>query len=194
MIPRPLIRLGAVVLLASSAAFATACSASPPSAAPTDSAAPAPSSPSPTPDATSDPDTAGADADPQCDTIIPASLVNQFKGLGWSANAEPFRINGVPIEGGLQCTWGDLTVASDHVQIFGWAPITAETADTSRTELLASGWRREDGPEGIYITESASTAITTDGQGYGLTYLFGDGWVKYADTKQGLLLVTWPPA
>jgi len=21
--------------------------------------------------------------------------------------------------------------------------------------------------------------------------LFGDGWVKYADTKQGLLLVTW---
>jgi hypothetical protein len=31
----------------------------------------------------------------------------------------------------------------------------------------------------------------TDEDGYGMTYLFGDGWVTLSDTKQGLLLVTW---
>lgn len=31
--------------------------------------------------------------------------------------------------------------------------------------------------------------METDGEGYGMTYLFGDGWVKVADTKQGLVLV-----
>ncbi len=28
--------------------------------------------------------------------------------------------------------------------------------------------------------------------GYGLTYLFGDGWVKLADTRQSLILVDTP--
>jgi hypothetical protein len=49
----------------------------------------------------------------------------------------------------------------------------------------------EEVPEGLIVTESADTTVATDDQGYGLTYLFGDGWVKHADTKQGLLLVTW---
>ena len=53
---------------------------------------------------------------------------------------------------------------------------------------------REDAAEGVYVTESPETAIATDEEGYGMTYLFGDGWVKLADTKQGLLLIEWPPA
>ena len=39
---------------------------------------------------------------------------------------------------------------------------------------------------------STDTAVATDDEGYGLTYLFGDGWVKYADTKQSIALVEWP--
>ena len=60
-----------------------------------------------------------------------------------------------------------------------------------RNALVAQGWKVEETPEGLFVTESADTTVATDDQGYGLTYLFGDGWVKYADTKQGLLLVTW---
>ena len=39
---------------------------------------------------------------------------------------------------------------------------------------------------------TTDTAVATDDEGYGLTYLFGDGWVKYADTKQSIALVEWP--
>ena len=36
------------------------------------------------------------------------------------------------------------------------------------------------------------TAIATDDEGYGMTYLFTPGQVTVADTKQGLLLIEWP--
>lgn len=161
--------------------------------APTPTAPPvseSPSSPAPTPDATASALPVG---DPTCETIIPADTAEDFKDLGWSAQVETFRIGQVELTDGIQCTWGDYSVATDHVQIFGWAPIEPSLADSSQSDLLADGWRREDGPEGIYITESTATAIAPDSDGYGITYLFGPGWVKIADTKQGLLLVEWPP-
>ena len=34
--------------------------------------------------------------------------------------------------------------------------------------------------------------MTTDAEGYGITYLFGDGWVTFSDTRQGLLLIQRP--
>ncbi len=77
------------------------------------------------------------------------------------------------------------------MQIYGWAPISADDADEAQSTLVTQGWKVEETPEGLVVTESADTTVATDDQGYGLTYLFGDGWVKYADTKQGLLLVTW---
>ena len=61
-----------------------------------------------------------------------------------------------------------------------------------RTRSSSQGWVREDSAEGVYITESPETTIAVDEEGYGMTYLFGDGWVKLADTKQGLLLIEWP--
>jgi hypothetical protein len=191
VIPHRLARLSAVVLIAASAGFATACAATPSATESPSSAAPVPSSPTPEPSAAA---TSAPDADPACDTIIPASVVSEFEGLGWTVHAEPLRINGVPVSDGLQCTWGDFTIATDHVQIFGWAPIASDAATKAQSDLVSSGWSREDGPAGTYITEDPSTAIATDADGFGLTYLFGDGWVKYADTKQGLLLVQWPPA
>ena len=57
--------------------------------------------------------------------------------------------------------------------------------------MIESGWRREDGADGIYITEDPQYAMGTDDDGYGMTYLFGDGWVKFADTRQSLLLIDW---
>jgi hypothetical protein len=77
------------------------------------------------------------------------------------------------------------------VQIFGWAPIDEDAAIESEESLVDEGWVREDSEEGVYITENPETTITADEDGYGMTYLFGDGWVKVADTKQGLLLITW---
>jgi len=77
------------------------------------------------------------------------------------------------------------------VQIFGWAPIEEDAAVEAQDALVAEGWLREESSEGVYITENPETTITTDSQGYGMTYLFGEGWAKVADTKQGLLLITW---
>ena len=131
-------------------------------------------------------------ADPTCETIIPAATVADFESVGWTARAEPFRIGELEIPEGVQCVWGDFTTATDHVQIFGWAPISEDDAAEAQDALVGQGWtRRRDRPRDVIVTESAETTVATDDEGYGLTYLFGDGWVKYADTKQGLLLVTW---
>ena len=130
--------------------------------------------------------------EPTCDTIIPAQTVEDFESVGWTVQASPLRIGATEIDGGIQCIWGDFTVATDHVQIYGWAPIDADAAEEAQDELVSSGWRLEETPEGVIVSESTETAITTDDAGYGLTYLFGEGWVKYADTKLGLLLVVWP--
>ena len=182
----------AVLALAAAAAVTTSCAASP-AAAPTTSetaTAGAPTSPVPTPEPT---DSVAPAADPTCETIIPESTAKDFANIGWSVKEDSFFIGETRLTGGLQCTWGDYSVPSDHVQVFGWAPITGDEAATARNSLLSSGWREVEGAPG-YITENPDTAVAPDEDGYGLTYLFGDGWVKLADTKQGLLLVEWPLA
>lgn len=187
---RTLSRFSAAALLAASVALIAACSApAEPAESSAPSGAPTPTTPAPTAEPV---ETSAPAGDPTCETIIPASTVEDFEGLGWSVKADPFRAGSTELEGGVQCTWGDYTVATDHVQIFGWAPITEDEADSAQAELVSSGWSRESTDTGIYVTESEETALATDAEGYGLTYLFGEGWVKYADTKQGLLLVEWP--
>lgn len=187
---RPAPLFAAALILATSAFLMTACSTPAEDAGASQSPAPTPTSPEPTPQVTP---SAAPVAEPKCDTIISSALIAEFEGVGWTVQAEPLRIGELEIPEGVQCVWGDFTVATDHVQIFGWAPIAAEQKTKAIDDLIALGWRREDTPEGVYVTESADTTVATDAEGYGLTYLFGDGWVKYADTKQGLLLVTWPP-
>lgn len=179
-------------LLGSSLAVAaiislTACAGDPQSEAPA-TPEPVATSPTPTPSVTP---TAEPVGDPTCETIIPAATVDDFASVGWTVRAEPFRLGELELDGGVQCIWGDFTTATDHVQIYGWAPISADDAADAREELVALGWRTEETAAGVIVTESADTTVATDAEGYGLSYLFGDGWVKYADTKQGLLLVTW---
>lgn len=188
----PLPRFVAILTIAATALLASACSSPAPEPEPSASSTPdaAATDPAaePEPTATAEP---GEADEPTCETIISAATVADFESLGWSSLADPFVVGGVELPGGIQCIWGDFSTATDHVQIFGWAPITPEQAQTAQDELVAQGWTLEQGPEGVYVTESAETASATDEEGYGLTYLFGDGWVKYADTKLGLVLVEW---
>jgi hypothetical protein len=178
----------AAVVLAATLLATTACAATEPEADAPQTPTPLATSPTPTPSPTHSTAPVG---DPTCETIIPAATVEDFDSVGWTARAETFRIGELEVAGGVQCVWGDFTTATDHVQIYGWAPISADDAVDAQNALAAQGWRREETPEGLIVTESADTTVATDDEGYGLTYLFGDGWVKYADTKQGLLLVIW---
>lgn len=184
-------RLPALAALVAACAITTACAGGAtavPTTAGTESAG-IPSSPVATPSGSAVPDAA---AEPTCETIIPASTVADFRGLGWTAQQAPFVLGERQLAEGLQCTWGDFRVPSDHVQVFGWAPLADAEATAARSELLQNGWREVDEGTSIYITENATTAVAPDENGFGMTYQFGDGWVKVADTKQGLLLVEWP--
>jgi len=168
------------------------CSASPgPDAAP--SVAPsATATDPPTTDPSDGPDATPGPIDPTCENIIPKGTVDDFLSLGWTFQEEPFRIGATELDDGIQCKWGDQKIASDRVQIFGWAPIDAATAATAEKDLVASGWKLERESEGTYVTENPEWLGGRGVDGYGLTYLFGDGWVKFADTRQSLLLVETP--
>ncbi len=182
----------AVVLLGAIALMGCA-----PSVAPGDTATGGDASPTaqatatPTPTPTSAP--AAQHGAPACEELIPASLVEQFSTQNWTYRADVFRVADLTLEDGVQCVWGDYSVASDHVLIFGWAAATTAQQDHARSVLLGSGWRVVEDESGSYVTEDPATAVATDENGYGMTYQFGDGWIAVADTKQGLLLID-PPA
>ncbi|MFK0401397.1 hypothetical protein ACIQTT_03640 [Microbacterium sp. NPDC090225] len=183
-----------IVSITAGAAFLlvalTACSAPDEAASP-----PTPDSASPAPQASVEP-TATPDPEPTsaaftCESMISSGTVAALTEAGWTAETKDFVIGDttIPEDDGLLCFWGDYAVASDHGQLYGWAEMSASAASDAQTSLLASGWHREDGAEGVYITEDPQYAMGTDDDGYGMTYLFGDGWVKLADTKQGLILI-----
>lgn len=189
----PSLRLGAAALMiAAAAAFATGCAAAP-APAPTEDAAAAPTTApeTPEPEVSAEPTTKPA-ADPTCDTLISSSTVDTFASVGWTSQQEPIWIGSQEAPDGILCRWGDFSTANEQMQMFGWAPLTAAEASAAQDELVASGWIREETPAGVYLTENPDTAFVTDDDGYGQTYLFTDGQVTFADTKQGLLLVEWP--
>jgi hypothetical protein len=130
--------------------------------------------------------------DPTCENIIPQATADDFTSIGWGTQQEPFRIGAIALDDGIQCKWGDQKIASDRVQIFGWAPIDEATAATAEKELVASGWKVEVGDDGTYVTENPEWLGGRGVDGYGLTYFFGDGFVKLADTRQSLILVDTP--
>jgi hypothetical protein len=191
--PAPRI-LGTAVALTLSALLLSACAGTPEEAPEPTGNANTPSAPAPQPSASSEPEPTAA-ADPACDTIIGSSVVASFESLGWTSQATALYIGSTEIEDGLQCMWADFEgPAGDHGQMFGWAPLSDEQSAEAQDELVAQGWVREEDPAGVYITESADTAIATDAEGYGMTYFFTAGQVEVADTKQGLLLIEWPKA
>lgn len=169
----------------------TACAPRESDANPTSAPSPVASSPTAEPSTTPVDEPAPA-TEPTCETIIPETTVAEFEGIGWTARAEPFLIGGVEVPDGVQCVWANFEgPASDQLQMFGWAPIDEAAAAEALARLQSEGWTTEEGAEGTYVTEPAETAVATDADGYGITYLFAEGSVKVADTKQSLLLVEW---
>lgn len=123
--------------------------------------------------------------------MISPGTVEALTDAGWTAKPKEFVVGDVELTDGLLCFWADYSVGSDHGQLYGWAEITAEQAEKAQEALAAGGWRREESAEGTYVTEDPQYAMGTDEEGYGMTYLFDDGWVKLADTKQSLILIEW---
>ncbi len=169
------------------------CAAAAPTAAPTvtgNAVSPTPTEAQPvrTPDISA---TAAGTA--TCEGMIEPDTLAEFKKKGWTAKQTPFTFetqpSSAPVEGGLICTWANYSVASGNLMEFGWAHVTSDVATTMAAQLEKEGWRREKAASGFYITQDPSRAITTDDKGYGMTYLFGDGWVAVSDTKQYLLLL-----
>ena len=176
--------LAAVLLLAS-------CSAPDPTPTPTP---PASTSVEPTTAVTTAPvddATPAPGAEPTCKTIITPGTVDALTSQGWTAKQEELRIGETLIEDGLLCMWADFSTASDHGQMYGWGALDARTSDVAQSNLKRDGWLRSTEGDLVYFTEDPAYAITTDDDGFGMTYEFGDGWVKFADTKQGLLLIEW---
>lgn len=187
MIPRIMSATAGVLLLV---VALTACS--PPSEP---SSSPTPEAADPSPRASAAPVTSPTPEPPAteltCESMISAGTVKALSDAGWTAQPKEFIVGGEELTEGLLCFWADYSVASDHGQLYGWAALDADSAAAAQTGLLAEGWKREDGADGIYFTEDPRYAMGRDEDGYGMTYLFGDGWVRFADTRQGLILIEW---
>ncbi|CAN7313702.1 hypothetical protein LJR045_001657 [Microbacterium sp. LjRoot45] len=192
-------RLALTTLLTLTVAFAAAGCAPTPSGTPADPGA-QPSAPAgPTePGSTPTPTVTVPAVDPAdvtCENLIGADLVEELTDQGWTPREDPFIIGDLELADGTSCTWGDFEQATgDDLLLFGWSPITADEASSVQAALESEGWLREEGTEGVYLTEDPSQAIAVDEDGYGMTYLFGDGWVTVSDTKQGLILIERPGA
>lgn len=145
-----------------------------------------PSSPIATPEATaSEP----ALPDPTCENIIREASLDELRSQGWEYEQGPFMIGETEIDAGVSCTWTNAAEPGGNILQFGWAPLTAaETTDAQRT-LESQGWIREEGNGGVYLTEDPSFALNIDGDGYGVTYFFGEGYAQVADVKQGLVVI-----
>ncbi|WP_313354989.1 hypothetical protein [Microbacterium sp.] len=176
--------LAAVLLLASCAApdpTPSPSSSSSMSAEPTTTATTAPADvEAPTPG-----------AEPTCKTIITPGTVDALTSQGWTSKQQELRIGETLVPDGLLCMWADFSTASDHGQMYGWGTLDARTSDVAQANLKRDGWLRSTEGDLVYFTEDPAYAIATDEDGFGMTYEFGDGWVKFADTKQGLLLIEW---
>ncbi|MCE4024950.1 hypothetical protein LXM50_03070 [Microbacterium sp. Au-Mic1] len=140
-----------------------------------------------TPPATDTPATAPAAL--SCETLIPSDTVAALHKQGWAAMKRDFAFGPDALPGGIECLWSDPATASDHGLLYGWAPISGEEAKARQEQLVASGWIREDSDRGVYITADPRASLSKDEDGYGMTYLFGSGWVTVSDTKQGLILI-----
>lgn len=128
---------------------------------------------------------------PACDTIITKGTVDALTSQGWTAKQQEFQIGDVVVTDGLECLWADFSTASDHGQMYAWGPLEPAKARAAQARLQADGWVRSSKGNSVFYTEDPDYAIATDDDGFGMTYEFGDGWVKFSDTKQGLLLITW---
>lgn len=167
------------------------CTAADPEPVTTQTQAPPPAAAAPEPTESAAP--AEPLAAPTCTEMILADTVASFESLGWTFREDEFRVGERVVDGGITCSWADFEgVATDNLQMFGWAPVAGVDTAALRRALTGQGWTEEEAPEGVYVTEDPAVSIAVDEQGYGMTYLFTDDSILLADTKQALLLIEWP--
>ncbi|WEG07451.1 hypothetical protein PU630_09245 [Microbacterium horticulturae] len=139
----------------------------------------------PTADATDD--TVGDPGTPTCEAILPAETVSAFTDAGWTSRQDPFYVGNTELSDGLQCIWGNPEVASDDVQVYGWAPLSGDEAQQVTDELTAQGWVESE-------ENGAKYFVAPDDAPMGMAYRIAGDELTVSDTKQGLLLIEWPPA
>jgi hypothetical protein len=167
------------------------CTSAAPSADPTttgNAVSPTPTEalPGPTPDAS--PTAGGAVT---CDSMIVSDTLAEFKTKGWTAKQTPFTFEtqppSAPIGGGLICTWANFRSPRqpDRVRLGTHQLGRCRNGVRAAREEAGAAKRR------VRLLHHAGSVrvITVDDKGYGMTYLFGDGWVAVSDTKQNLLLM-----
>ena len=186
MNPRIPLALGALLLLTGLAA----CSSAPPEPAATPVATA--DAGSVQPEKTSEPEgtpTPEPKEELTCANLISQATAEALTAQGWTTQEKEFQIGDIALTDGLLCMWADFSTASDHGQMYGWSEIDESTSTKAQQSLSDAGWLRSTDSTSVYFTEDPNFAISTDEDGFGLTYQFGEGWVKFADTKQGLLLI-----
>lgn len=191
MTPRTTLATGALTIALALTLTSCAAPAEQPASAPPASTSTEPTSPPATSAAPDDaPEKTSPPAgEPTCENIISEGTVDALESEGWTYQQQEFHIGETAVENGLLCMWADFETASDHGQMYGWGEIDAQTADKAMTGLQWDGWIRSTEGGATYFTEDPDSAFATDDEGFGMTYAFGEGWVRFADTKQGLLLI-----
>lgn len=127
--------------------------------------------------------------DPTCENILSGAGFTELEAAGWEYASGPFPLGEAELDGGVSCTWTNPAEPGGNILTFGWAPITVDEATTAQQQLEAEGWIVETEGDEVYVTEDPAFALTVDEDGYGVTYLFGEGFVQLADVKQGLLVI-----
>jgi len=178
-------RTAVAVLIAAVVAVTTACTpTSGPGGDPSGAAAPGASASTPSSAATIVPE------DVTCENMLSSDTIDTFTSTGWTVREDPFVILDLELPKGISCTWGDFaSPTNDDLVLFGWSPISEADASATQAALQAEGWIRKDDPRGVLITEDPAGALRLDDEGYGMTYLFRNGWVEVSDTRQGLDLI-----
>lgn len=202
--------LTAASLALSAALILAGCSGSDANTAPAETAAPAASA-APTAEPAAPP---AAEATPEptaaekltCAQMIPESVATALTAQGWTATESAMYAGSSPILDSLVCTWAP--AGSFAGQMYGVGRVTDAEANQLRSDLNIQGWVTEESSEGVYysapvaptpVAPSATPGATSapvpnapSANMAGFTYLFGDGWVKYSDTRDGLLLIVTP--
>lgn len=194
MTPRiPFAAAGAVLLALSLAACAPSPEPEPAPAAEEPAAPPASNDGQPVAEPEEEPEEIEeAPQAPTCETLIPASMIADYEELGMTAQAGDFVIGAVTLDEGISCFWGDASEVG-FGQTYAWGLIDDQQVAEAQDALETEGWTRESDESGVYYTEDPAFALgAPDDEGYNATYLFGDGWVILADTKQSLILINRP--
>ncbi len=154
-----------------------------------------------------------------CETLISEAVSTTLLDQGWKPSQAPLHIAETEVPDGMLCTWGpaDVIVGTEG-QMYGFGLLDEKLSAQAQEQLTKQKWTSEKTDEGVYMSApaappappapapSSSTAASPGATATpaapatttappasaamdGFTYLFGDGWVKFADKRDGIILI-----